>query len=158
MAISTKVTRILSFQKIPYTFYEYENDGSLTGMEIAELQGQNPAQVLKTIILIGQSKKLYCFCIPVLYKIDLKSVAHQLGEKKVQLYTRAYLPETVGYVHGSCSPIGLTKEMPIYFDASTEQFDEIYISAGAIGKQIKIAFKDLAKVIKFDFMDAVSDS
>lgn len=149
--MSTNVTRLLDAKSIKYTLYEYESDGSLDGMKIAEMQGQNPPQVLKTIIVEDNSKKLHVCCVPVTGRIDLKKAASEIGVKKVKLFRSEKLKETVGYVHGACSPMCLKVSLPVYVDASTECFEEVYVSAGEIGKQVKIAMCDLKALTGFQF-------
>ena len=51
-----------------------------------------------------------------------------------------------GYVRGGCSPLGMKKLYPTVFDASAENFDEIYVSGGRIGLTLKVNLESLLKV------------
>jgi Cys-tRNA(Pro)/Cys-tRNA(Cys) deacylase len=51
-----------------------------------------------------------------------------------------------GYVKGGCSPIGMKKKYPAYIDETAELFDEIYVSAGVRGMQVKLSLDDLKKI------------
>lgn len=48
-----------------------------------------------------------------------------------------------GYIRGGCSPIGMKKQYPMYIHETCILFDEIFISAGQRGLQLKIATNDL---------------
>ena len=51
-----------------------------------------------------------------------------------------------GYIHGGCSPIGMKKKFVTYFDTSINNYEEIFVSAGRVGVQIKIKVTDLIKI------------
>ena len=62
------------------------------------------------------------------------------------------LPLT-GYIHGGCSPVGMKKKYPTYFDETALLYDRIYVSAGQQGLQMELAPETL-----IDFVDgAVAD-
>ena len=41
-----------------------------------------------------------------------------------------------GYIRGGCSPVGMKKKFPTYFDETCILWDEIAVSAGARGHQM----------------------
>ncbi len=41
-----------------------------------------------------------------------------------------------GYIRGGCSPIGMKKKFPTFFDASALSLDRIAVSAGMRGAQL----------------------
>ena len=43
--IKTNVMRLLEQKKVPYQHFTYESEGAISGLEVAELLGQEPAQV-----------------------------------------------------------------------------------------------------------------
>ena len=57
------------------------------------------------------------------------------------------LPLT-GYIHGGCSPVGMKKLFPTFFDESALSLEKIIVSAGKIGKQIEVEPKLLMALIK----------
>ena len=78
-------------------------------------------------------------------EVDLKRAAKASGNKKVEpLPLKELLPLT-GYIRGGCSPIGMKKHFPTYFDASAEGQPFIYVSAGVRGLQLKVAPADLLR-------------
>ena len=60
----TNVMRILDQKKIPHKEYVYPCAEAISGMEIAEVLGQNPSQVFKTLVTVSASKKFYVFVVP----------------------------------------------------------------------------------------------
>ena len=55
-------------------------------------------------------------------------------------------------MRGGCSPVGMKKLFPTYFECATmEGFDEVYVSAGLRGLQIKVNPKELADVVEAKF-------
>ena len=72
----TNVMRILEQKKIKYTPHEYPHgDEAVDGVTVAEICGQEPAQVFKTLVARGASKSIYVFDIPVTGELDLKKAA-----------------------------------------------------------------------------------
>ena len=53
-----------------------------------------------------------------------------------------------GYVRGGCSPIGMKKNFVTVFDASAENFEEIYVSGGRLGLTLKVPVKGLLEVTR----------
>ena len=50
-----------------------------------------------------------------------------------------------GYIRGGCSPVGMKKKYPTWFDETAMLYDEIAVSAGVRGAQIIVnpdALKD----------------
>ena len=50
-----------------------------------------------------------------------------------------------GYVRGGCTAIGMKKQFVTRIDETAQLFDEIYISGGRIGCQIRLAPDDFCK-------------
>ena len=48
-----------------------------------------------------------------------------------------------GYMRGGCSPVGMKKKFPTYFDASIEKDRPIALSAGKRGYQMIVSSKDI---------------
>ena len=69
----TNVMRILDQKKIVYGSYSYVDTGAVSGIEVAEVLGENPDMVFKTLVTVGKSKTNYVFVIPVNCELDLKS-------------------------------------------------------------------------------------
>ena len=140
--------RILDSAEIKYEVFEYPHGKeAVEGNEVAELMGQNPSQVFKTLLAKGKSGDYYVFDIPVCCELDLKKAAKAAGEKNVEMVHVKDLVKICGYARGNVSPIGMKGSFVTVFDISAVDFEYIYISAGKIGFQIKAAPSDLINLI-----------
>ncbi|MCR5311865.1 MAG: Cys-tRNA(Pro) deacylase [Lachnospiraceae bacterium] len=142
----TNVMRVLDGKKISYEAHLYEQDASLTGEDIAALNGEDPERVFKTLVTQGKSGAYYVFVVPVKAELDLKKAARAAGEKAIAMIKQKDLLPLTGYVHGGCSPIGMKKQFPTFIHETAVSFDKMYVSAGKVGFQIEIATKDLMAV------------
>ena len=149
----TNVMRILDSKKISYDSHCYVNTPTTNGVEVAEILGQNPADVFKTLVTTSKSGTNYVFVIPVEEELDLKKTAKAAGEKSVEMLKSKELLPLTGYVHGGCSPIGMKKAFKTFIDISAESRDKIIFSAGKIGYQVEIRLSELSKVLEFSLED-----
>lgn len=149
----TNVMRILDGKKISYKSYCYADSGVISGMEVANVLGQDSSQVFKTLVTVGRSGANYVFVIPVCRELDLKKAAACVGEKKLEMLKAKELLGLTGYVHGGCSPIGMKKAFRTVVDRSAEDFDAIIFSAGKIGWQVELPLSALQKVIRLETAD-----
>jgi len=145
--MTTNVMRMLDKLSISYTTKEYEYDESdLSGVHAAQALGFPPEMVFKTLVGQGDKTGFCVFVIPVAEELDLKKCAIASGNKRVELiHVKELLPIT-GYIRGGCSPIGMKKKFPTYFDETCLLCDEISVSAGQRGLQVICAPADLIRV------------
>ena len=142
----TNVMRLLDAAKIPYGSYEYAApDGALSGVEVARQLGLEEERVFKTLVTQASSGKYYVFVSPVAEELNLKKAASAVHEKKIEMIKSRELLPLTGYIHGGCSPIGMTKHFPTFFHQTALDFPYIYVSAGQRGLQIKLAPQDLIR-------------
>lgn len=136
----TNVMRLLDQKKIPYRAHEYPHgDGAVDGLTVAKITGQDPARVFKTLVARGASGRVCVFVLPVAEELDLKKAARAAGEKSVAMVRPGELPGLTGYVRGGCSPIGMKKRYPTFFDSGMEGLETVLVSAGRIGSQAELA-------------------
>ena len=149
----TNVVRTLEQRKIDFKAYTYECEGAITGLEVAAILGEDPAQVFKTLVTTGRSGQHYVFVIPVGAGLDLKKAAKAVGEKSLEMLKQKDLLGLTGYIHGGCSPIGMKKAFRTTIDATAAQFDSIIFSGGRIGLQVQVGMEDLARVVRYGLAD-----
>ena len=143
----TNVMRILEQNHVPYKPHSYPHGATPPdGLQVAAAVGREPGQVFKTLVARGASKNCCVFVIPVDRELDLKKAAAAAGEKSVAMLHLNELTPTTGYVRGGCSPIGMKKRFPTYYDESARQWATILVSAGKIGAQIELAPDALAEI------------
>lgn len=151
----TNVMRILEQKKIKHETHSYVGTGAISGTEVAEVLGQNPKYVFKTLVTVGKSKNNYVFVIPVEKELNLKKAAKAVGEKSIDMIKSKELLALTGYIHGGCSPIGMKKFFKTVIDISAEECETIIFSAGKIGYQVEMSLEDLSKVIRFTTTDLI---
>ena len=145
----TNVMRLLEQKKVPYTAHEYPHgDGPVDGLTVASRIGRNPDCVFKTLVTVGASKAHYVFVIPVARELDLKKAAKAAGEKSIAMIHVSEITPLTGYVRGGCSPVGMKKAFPTFFDRSCLEQEQILVSAGRIGAQIEIAPAALIALVR----------
>ena len=149
----TNVMRALDSKKVKYISHSYIDTPTTNGVEVAQILGQNPADVFKTLVTTSKSGINYVFVIPVAKELDLKKAAKAAGEKSIEMLKSKELLPLTGYVHGGCSPIGMKKPFKTFIDKSAAEREVIIFSAGKIGYQVELTLPELAKVIDYSLED-----
>ena len=145
----TNVMRILDQKRVVYKSYCYVDTNAISGMDVASVLNENPSQVFKTLVTVGNSKNHYVFLVPVNKELNLKKAATAVWEKNVEMVKAKDLLALTGYIHGGCSPIGMKKQYKTVIDISANNYDNIIFSGGKIGYQVELTLEDLKKVISF---------
>lgn len=139
--------RILDQNHISYQIHTYDvSDEMIDGVSVAKKCGENPEQVFKTLVTVGNDKNHYVFVIPVAEKLDLKECAKAVGVKNVEMIPQKELLGLTGYIHGGCSPIGMKKKFETVFDETIILFDKIMVSGGRVGTQVEVNVEDLIRI------------
>lgn len=148
----TNAVRILDSNNISYSLHSYDvNENDLSGITVAEKISADPDSVFKTLVATGDKTGALVFCLPVTEELNLKKAASVSRNKSIELVKVKDLLNLTGYIRGGCSPIGMKKKFPVYIDETAQLFDEIYISAGIRGMQIKLSPSDLSAVTDASF-------
>jgi len=152
----TNAIRILESNNIKFSTMSYEVDeDDLTGQSVAYKVGADHNTVFKTLVCIGDKTLHIVFCIPVTEELNLKKAAKASGNKKVEMIKLKDLLPLTGYIRGGCSPVGMKKLFPTYIDETAQLFDNIYISAGIRGTQMKLNPDDLIKLVNGIYVDLI---
>lgn len=149
----TNVMRLLDKAGIPYKHYCYVGTDAVGGTEVAEVMGQNPDQVFKTLVTVGKSGEHYVFVVPVNRELNLRKGAKAVNEKSVEMIKSKELLPLTGYIHGGCSPIGMKKFFTTVINDTAENQETIIFSGGKIGYQVEVKPEDLKKLIRFTMAD-----
>ena len=154
----TNVMRILDKEGIDYTAHEYPHGkDAVDGLTVANLLGEDPACVFKTLVTRGDSGAFFVFVVPVESELDLKKCAKSVGEKHVEMIHVKDINKVTGYVRGGCSPVGMKKLYVTTFHLSAREVERIIVSAGKIGYQIELAPSDLLALTHGQYADIVRD-
>ena len=150
----TNAMRILDAERIKYNVLEYEYDETdLSGLHIAQNLGLDPDTVFKTLVARGDKTPFCVFCIPCAYELDLKKCARVTGNKRIELVAVKELLNLTGYIRGGCSPVGMKKQFPTYFDETVILQDKISISAGIRGCQMIVNPNEIVDFLKAKVCD-----
>lgn len=149
----TNAMRILEKEGVEYRVYTYDG-GALSGVEVAAALGEDIDRVYKTLVTTAGPGKFYVFVIPVAAELDLKKAARAAGEKAVEMLPQKQLLPTTGYIHGGCSPVGMKKLFPTFFDSSAEG-KMIFVSGGKVGMQVELESARLIGITGGKFVDLV---
>ncbi|MCR4620699.1 MAG: Cys-tRNA(Pro) deacylase [Clostridiales bacterium] len=145
--LTTNVMRILESSGIRFTSLEYEwDEEDLSGVHAAQVMGLSPETVFKTLVARGDKTGLSVFVIPVAEELDLKKCARASGNRAVEMIHVKELKPLTGYERGGCSPIGMKKNLPTFIDETALLLDEIAVSGGKRGVQIKLSPEELMRV------------
>ena len=147
MSPVNNITRFLDSRKISYTAFETPAE-KLGALETANYLKVPPETVFKTIVVTrDKPKKPVLALIPGTNNVDLKQLAATLGEKKVYLPTEREAEQLTGLQAGGISPLALiNKGFQVVIDSAAQDFDEIHVSGGQRGLNIKLPVTDLIKL------------
>ena len=156
MATKTNAVRLVQQAGIPCReeFYEFD-EHDLNGNHAAEAIGKPAEEVFKTLVARGPKTGIHVFCIPVCFELDLKKAAKAAGDKSMELIPVKELLPLTGYIRGGCSPVGMRKKYPTYFDETCQLYDEIAVSAGARGHQMLVPPEALAALVDAKLVDLI---
>ena len=154
MADKTNAIRLVQQANIPCreAFYDYD-EKDLSGLHAAAAVGIPPEQVFKTLVARGERTGISIFCIPVCCELDLKKAAKAVGDKQIERGAVKELLSLTGYIRGGCSPVGMKKKYPTYFDETCILWDEIAVSAGERGHQMLLPPEALVELVAAELVD-----
>ena len=127
----TNAMRILDGLGISYETAEYEDDG----------------------VMHKESKEICVFCQSAESEINLKKARQAAGCKEIGPVRPEELLGLTGYIRGGCTPIGMKKKFRTFIDETIILHDQVCISGGQRGVQIKIAPNDLIKATDATVVD-----
>lgn len=156
--MKTNAMRILDTEKIVYTVNTYEDDGEHVlekgaAVRMAEKLGVDPGMVFKTIVMRTDTKEICVFCQSALSEINLKKARNAAGCKEINPVRPEELLALTGYIRGGCTPIGMKRKFRTFIDEQIILYDEVCISGGQRGVQIKLNPNDLIKVTEATVVD-----
>lgn len=156
MATKTNAVRLVEQAGIPCreSFYAFD-EKDLNGNHAAAAIGMPPEQVFKTLVAKGERTGIHVFCIPVCCELDLKKAARAAGDKNMELVHVKELLSLTGYIRGGCSPVGMKRKYPTYFDETAQIWEEIAVSAGARGHQMILPPLALALLVDAKLVDII---
>ncbi len=146
-AAGTPATALLTAENVAFELHPYDvsPDAPNYGALVAQALGVPPEAVFKTLIA-DVDGALTVAVVPVTGDLDLKGLAAAAGGKRAALADRAAAERSSGYVRGGISPLGQRRRLPTVVDASAQDLDRMYVSAGRRGLQASLAPADLVRL------------
>lgn len=134
------------------------------GLSLNALEGQLPEgisqdQIFKTLAMTGDKTGPVIGILPITQHLSEKKLAKVSGNKKVAMIAQKDLQKTTGYVHGANNPVGIRQKhrYPIYIDQAALELGQMIVSAGEIGRSIRIDSQQLADFVGASFADLKED-
>lgn len=152
----TLAMRILEGQNVSFEVIEYpETIHDAQG--VAEYAGLPPESVYKTLVVEADDpdSRPKLIMIAADTQLDLKKTAQAIGERKVRMARQADAERMTGLKVGGISALALlNKGFSIYVDEVALLFDEITVSAGQRGYNLRLKVDDLIRVTGAEIIDA----
>ena len=150
MAKKSKVKKTLVDQILDKAKIDHDSL-SFNGLEGELPEDVARESIYKTLALKGDKTGPVIGIIPITEHLSEKKLAKISGNKKVQMN----LQKTTGYVHGANNPVGIRQKhnFPIYIDQSAQEAGFLIVSAGEIGRSIRINSQELADFVNAEFAD-----
>jgi Cys-tRNA(Pro)/Cys-tRNA(Cys) deacylase len=111
--------------------------------ESAELQGIEPPQLLRTIVVRRGVDDYVFVLVPGGREIDWRKLRVHLGVSRLSLPDQEEAKAATGYERGAITPFGSAHPWPVIADASIRLLERVAIGGGARGVNLHLAPQDL---------------
>lgn len=153
------VEQILDKAKIPYESIVFAGGMNRDQAELDKYD-LTDHDIYKTLALTGNVTGPVIGIVPMDAHLDEKKFAVVSDNKKVTMIPTKDLQKTTGYIHGANNPVGIwqNKKFPIYFDNIAKEAGTITLSAGEVGRSIRVDAVQLAEFVHAQFADIRTDA
>lgn len=145
---TTRATQALKSAGVAFTVheYDYDPDAASIGRQAAEALGEDPARVLKTLMVYVDDKPA-CVIAPSDREVSMKKLAAAVGGKSARTMPPADAERISGYKVGGISPFGQMRVLPVVLEEGALEHALVYINAGQRGWQVRLNPRDAASVV-----------
>lgn len=154
---------VLDGRKIPYQVIEFP-DSIHDALGVAAHAGLPPESVYKTLVVQAldpstqaplRSQKPLLILVAATRTLDPKKVAAARGLKRVGMARRDEAERLTGLKVGGISPLALlNRGFEVYVDEPAMMLDEVVVSAGKRGLNLRLRVEGLMAVTAAEWMDA----
>jgi Cys-tRNA(Pro)/Cys-tRNA(Cys) deacylase len=153
----SNVMRLLEARHIPYQAYTYSAE-IRSAEDVAQVLGVPAHQVLKTLVVLPTRGKPLLVIIPGPCALDLKRLAHALGEKRLRMATQKEAEALTGLQVGGISALALLdRGFRIYVDRAAAGLAAVIVSAGQRGMNLRLRTADFVRVTQARLVAAAVD-
>ena len=134
----TPATALLRRSGVVFTEHPYEYLEHGGAQHSAQVLGQDPFSVVKTLVMQDQDGKPLIVLMHGNRTVSTKNLARQIGAKSIEPCTPEVANRHSGYLVGGTSPFGTRRDMPGYIEASILELPRILINGGRLGYLVGI--------------------
>ena len=145
MASKPLSVRILQRRNVPHEVFTFDS-AIRSADEVARVTRMPFKAVYKTLVLEADppTGKPWLFMVPSDSEVDLKALAAEVGIKKLRMASHSDAERHTGLQVGGISALALLgKGFPVLIDGRASELEQILVSAGARGMDVRLAVDDL---------------
>lgn len=148
MSRSTPATLALAKAGVSFELltYDYDPGSERVGLQAAEALGEDPARVLKTLVVLLDGKPA-CVVLPSDKEVSMKKLAAALGGKSAGMMPVPDAERITGYKVGGVSPFGQKKRMPTAVEEAALTEPYVFVNGGQRGLQMRLKPADLLSAL-----------
>jgi Cys-tRNA(Pro) deacylase len=151
--MQTPATQFLDEHGVQYTEHRFqyvEHGGTAVS---SESLGVPEHEVVKTLVMQDEAGAPLIVLMHGDRKVSTKELARQAGRKRIEPCTPEAAQRHTGYQVGGTSPFGTRKALPVFAERSILELPAIYINGGGRGFLVRIAARELARLLKITPVD-----
>jgi Cys-tRNA(Pro) deacylase len=155
-APETPATSFLRQNKVPFSehLYSYVEHGGTS--ESSRQLGVDEHAVVKTLVMQDQDAKPLIILMHGDRQVSLKTLARQIGAKRVEPCKPEVAQRHTGYQVGGTSPFGTRKALPVYVERAILDLPSIYINGGNRGFLVQISPQVLTDLLHAQPVDCAA--
>ena len=153
--VRTNAMRLLDANKVTYEVFTFSPDIH-SATEVAAVLDQAPREVYKTLVVQRPPPgKPLLVMVSSDAHVDLKALAASVGEKRLRMATHRDAEALTGLQVGGISALALlNRGFEVCLDEAARTLDEVTISAGKRGINLRLRVPDLVRVTGARWVDA----
>jgi len=143
--IHTPLIQFLTDQHIPFRLLPHQRPATTIG-DAAQQRGIRPSQMVKAILLRDMGNQYALACAPGDRSVAPQKVRSLLRCRRMTCVDQTDVESITGYKIGTVTPLLLKHHMPIVFDPSLLEEQEVTISSGDRMAGVALSLQDLIKL------------
>jgi Cys-tRNA(Pro) deacylase len=148
---TTRAIEALAAAGVPHRVVRTERAHSAE--ESAALQGVEPRQLLRTIVVRRAADDYVFVLVPAGRRFDWPKLRAHLGTSRLSLPDADEAQAVTGYPRGAITPFGSSRAWPVLADTAIETLTTVAIGGGAHGVNIHLAPADLVSATGAEVID-----
>jgi len=154
MSAKPLAVRLLEQKKIPHEVLAFD-DAIRSADGVAAVTGIAPELVYKTLVIEQEPPKgkPYLVLVPSTREVNLRKLAANLGVKKLRMATHKDAERYTGLQVGGISALALLgKGFPVCIAAEAREHEQLIVSAGQRGMDVRLDVSDLMALTEAKFV------